>query len=810
MFNDKKGSKMEFQERTKNMGKKVIKAVPNNNIAFSIRPSPSVGSSLETTNPISKTSSVQKIGTMEMFSKPPKKPYGLDISNNIYKYVDTLLKQRPDISVKLEDLKSEFEKQIQVSNVNNNSKTMVSKKEFDNLNIKMQDLISQKHNHLLNIVNSELNTVASKEDVKLVENNAKEWSAKQDLEILEILKKKNNEEVSMNMDNIQSLKNLEEKSKNMISREEFNKLLETSKKEFEQLSGKTNDMTSKKELDKLTEKMKYFALKTDVEIMATSTRNLVSKHDFDRLGTDLKELMAKQDLDVLNAFNKKTKEFVTKKELENQKTDILRIVDEKFQALDMKDLTNKYVKNFEEIIEPTVARIIYRTLQNSGDSSPDDHIKQEDVHFDKVYEDESDSLMSIENPIQSPKPVLVEMGKVYHEQSPTMYQNELRNSKLKTDKWSKLGDGIEKGNVIDILMDKTNKKIYIAGHFGNVSGQPIENIAVYDLQEKSWKHVGEGVPHVASSLAIDEANEIVYVSGIFTKVGKGNDEVKANNIAAFDVKQNKWFSLGEGLNRDCMSILYDSSVSKIYASGAFTCSGNTDVRYIGVYDIQTKIWSELKGGTVNKMCRVLLKNDETNELYAGGIFTRTIDNKVGLSYLGKYNLNDEKWYPISLALQAQCNTMALDKENNYLYIGGTFKEPTQNINHVVQYNLKTNTWDNMDGGVNNVVQSLHYENKSNCLYAGGSFSNTLDNSTVLNYIAKYIPNERKWQSLESYFQNSNINVEEKENHQGLDGVCKVVSADEKSLFIAGNFKTAGNISANSIARYALVREPTVP
>ena len=127
---------------------------------------------------------------------------------------------------------------------------------------------------------------------------------------------------------------------------------------------------------------------------------------------------------------------------------------------------------------------------------------------------------------------------------------------------------------------------------------------------------------------------------------------------------------------------------------------------------------------------------------------------------------------------------------------------------MVQYNLKTNTWDNMDGGVNNVVQSLHYESKSNCLYAGGSFSNTLDNSTVLNYIAKYIPSEHKWQSLESYFQNSNVNVEEKEKYQGLDGVCKVVSADEKSLFIAGNFKTAGNISANSIARYALVREPS--
>jgi hypothetical protein len=40
---------------------------------------------------------------------------------------------------------------------------------------------------------------------------------------------------------------------------------------------------------------------------------------------------------------------------------------------------------------------------------------------------------------------------------------------------------------------------------------------------------------------------------------------------------------------------------------------------------------------------------------------------------------------------------------------------------------------------------------------------------------------------------------------GLDGVCKSMVMDDKSIYIGGNFKEAGNVHANSIVRYLNVR-----
>ena len=74
---------------------------------------------------------------------------------------------------------------------------------------------------------------------------------------------------------------------------------------------------------------------------------------------------------------------------------------------------------------------------------------------------------------------------------------------------------------------------------------------------------------------------------------------------------------------------------------------------------------------------------------------------------------------------------------------------------------------------------------------------------TLNYIAKYDPQTRKWSALENQFPNTKVDPES--NAIGLDGACKSMALNEKSLYIAGKFKSAGNISANSIARYALSR-----
>jgi ABC-type sugar transport system substrate-binding protein len=46
---------------------------------------------------------------------------------------------------------------------------------------------------------------------------------------------------------------------------------------------------------------------------------------------------------------------------------------------------------------------------------------------------------------------------------------------------------------------------------------------------------------------------------------------------------------------------------------------------------------------------------------------------------------------------------------------------------------------------------------------------------------------------------------DKENKIGLDGPCKTMAMDDKSIYLGGNFKEAGTVHAKSIVRYMNVR-----
>ena len=236
-------------------------------------------------------------------------------------------------------------------------------------------------------------------------------------------------------------------------------------------------------------------------------------------------------------------------------------------------------------------------------------------------------------------------------------------------------------------------------------------------------------------------------------------------------------------------------------------SGKSELRYVAIYDLTNNIWKSLEGGTVNAPCRVLMKPEMRDELYLGGLFTH-VNEELHVSYIAKYDLEKNTWHSLSGGLQGYCNSLAIDDASESLYVGGTFinageGENSVDAHHIAKYNMKTSLWDNMAGGVNNVVHSIYHDTESKMLFIGGSFTNTYENDIVLNYIAKYNPEKNEWSALENYFPNTN--PKEPNHTVGLDGGCKGISIDGKSLYIAGKFRNAGNISANSIARYALTR-----
>lgn len=527
---------------------------------------------------------------------------------------------------------------------------------------------------------------------------------------------------------------------------------------------------------------------------------------------------------------------------------LLQMIHEESHALleneadDDDDLGEGPKTKFEEMIEPAVARIVQRIIKY--DYAHEKHIfpggetssLNLDINYDEVYDYEMQEKGHFEAPPIEIKASLqpgmfnpmyntpieniplredakiLDIGSIYKmttEDNKKFYDNELRSAAKS--KWLRFGNGIETGSVIDMVLDKLHKKIYLVGHFKHVNRIPIQNVAVYDMRDKSWNPVGNGVPSVATCVAVYEEAQIVFVGGVFTKVGKGANQAFAHNIAAYYTLENKWIPLGEGLNRDCNTLVFDNKQEKLYAGGTFTCSGIQPMHYVGIYDLKTKTWTGLYGGETNGPCRTLMKTNNT-DLYIGGLFTHAGNTDIHASYVVKYNLETQQWSDLAGGLQGYCNALAYDVSENVVYVGGTFNsvgniESAKDAHHIAKYNIDEQTWDVLHGGVNNVVNSLNFDDVDQCLYVGGIFTHTYEDNILLNRIGKYTPLTNEWSSLSNHFENCMKTRDDDDGHDnvGLNGVCRVMNMDDKSLFIAGSFQIAGSITANSIVRYVVNR-----
>jgi len=723
--------------------------------------------------------------------------------------------------------------------------------------------------------NNEKESTLTKEDVSsLIEDECILWIGKEYASIQSEIKTKESEFYATIQSEVNELKTKESefyatiqsevnelKTKETVTKTEVIELIEERKYNYAAIQSEVNELkvketVTKTEVIELIEERKdnYAAIQSEVNEL--KTKETVTKTEVIELIEERKEPITDIISEVLEL---KTREYVTKveviemiderKEKYATKAEVLEIVDGKMYALNMESLVERYVTKmiergenednnvqdddepktkFEEIIQPSVARIIHRVMkydqshQNQSSDPSSVNFEVDDVYDmatqEKSHFTDCEAKGSIYNPMYSNEPkvynvvddTIVEMGSVYkgEENGNFHYHNNELRMKVGDRRWNRFGNGIDAGSVIDLFLDKNNRKIYIVGNFKFVNRIPLENIAVYDLNDKKWKHVGEGIPQVATAIAVDEENEIVYVGGVFSKVGKGECEVDANNVAAYNVKENKWYGLGEGLNRDCSSIIFDNKSKKLYAGGSFTQSGSKILKYVAVYDIENNEWQSLKGGSVNGPCRIVLKPTE-DELYLGGLFTHAGNDDMHVSYVARYNLKNDSWHSLSGGLQGYCNAITYDCIKRKLYVGGTFTsvgsiDSSINANHIAEYDIENNSWNDMDGGLNNIVQSIFYDENNECVYVGGTFTHSFEKNIQLNHIARYDLKESKWYCLENHFPTSTTVKEEDENDNvGLNGNCKVMSVDNKSLFIAGSFQIAGNITANSIVRYSL-------
>jgi hypothetical protein len=151
--------------------------------------------------------------------------------------------------------------------------------------------------------------------------------------------------------------------------------------------------------------------------------------------------------------------------------------------------------------------------------------------------------------------------------------------------------------------------------------------------------VGGGLNGNVRALALDQANQQLYVGGGFSVVdGSSNPGAIMTNIAKYDINANTWSRLGNtysnrdassqtygqnyGTNNYLLTLALDTTNKKLYAGGNFTIIGDIVSQGFGLYDTSNNMWISLSHpqNLVAPISAIVytFALDTNNNVYIGG------------------------------------------------------------------------------------------------------------------------------------------------------------------------------------------------
>jgi hypothetical protein len=382
--------------------------------------------------------------------------------------------------------------------------------------------------------------------------------------------------------------------------------------------------------------------------------------------------------------------------------------------------------------------------------------------------------------------------------------------------WSNLGSGVGAGtfmgSVLSLAVDGSGN-LYAGGGFEMAGGITVSHIAKWN--GSAWSGLGGGTDSVVLSVAADSLGNI-YAGGWFTKAGA----IPTHHIAKWDGAS--WSALGSGVDyvenygmeKYCISI---DKYGNLYMGGHLT-TGDLTTNHLVKWN--GKAWSTLGGG-VNLVYGLhvdgsgmvyvgaysiisqwngsawrqfgcygtdswisALAIDSADNIYAGGNFTLIGSNGAAAKGIAKWN--GSAWS----ALDGQTaggepfifsSGLALGK-SGAVYATGYFGESAV---HETVAKWDGATWSDI-GAARGWVGSLVVDGNGN-LYAGGIFDSI--GGRAARSIAQW--DGCSWRALGSGLRSDSQYC--CVNALAIDG--------SGNLFVAGTFDSAGDVSANNIAKW---------
>jgi hypothetical protein len=325
--------------------------------------------------------------------------------------------------------------------------------------------------------------------------------------------------------------------------------------------------------------------------------------------------------------------------------------------------------------------------------------------------------------------------------------------------------------------------IYVGGSFGTAGNVVANNIAAYNLTTNTWYSLdttsaNKGINGSVYSIVINDSD--VYIGGNFSSAGG----VTVNNIVDYNISTKTWNPLGSGtngVNNAINAMVYFGGY--LYVGGSFTNAGGSSANYIARWD--GSAWHSLGTPTNGVGSTVYALAISGNSLYVGGGFSTAGGNKA--HYLASWN--GTSWDSVGTSATDIAGTYVYSilPAGNSLYIGGAFTTAgTITVNNIAMWN--GTSWSAVGAGVNGNVYDLTFYGGS--LYVTGSFAAA--GLSAVNNVAAVDTSTDTWSALGTG-SNVGVNVSPSYSEQ--------VAVANGKLYLPGNFSTAGGVSALGIASW---------
>jgi hypothetical protein len=336
--------------------------------------------------------------------------------------------------------------------------------------------------------------------------------------------------------------------------------------------------------------------------------------------------------------------------------------------------------------------------------------------------------------------------------------------------WSSLGVGVNKA-VFALAM--LSGQLYVGGVFTSASGTPAYAIAKWN--GSSWSALGFGIGDSGlrvAGLAVSGTN--LYTAGSFPEMG-GIGVAKWNG--------NNWSALGSGAEIGGGVNALAVSGSELYAAGGFTTPGGAS--HVAKWNGTS--WSALGLGVNGPVYALAVSG---SDLYVGGVFPMA----GGTAAISIAKWNGNSWSALGSGIRSHFepffgfgDVYALAVSGTNLYAGGWFDTAGDvAASNVAMWN--GSSWQSLGSGANGIVYAMAVMGTN--LYAGGWFDTA--GGAAANSIAAW--NGSSWSTLEA-------GIRGIDEDPFAEGRVYALTVSGSTLYVGGQFMTAGTIAANNIATW---------